>query len=136
MTDQQNQNAPTLNAPNDDPLKRAGYKDLSLVSLVPKWSGRDSAPPIQEFFDTIDGSAAIGNWTQADMKQVCALKLTDAARALYSATPELRNPNTTWQDFKSRFLQKFPRRMVYTIPFLPAVHGAPKENGNRAGISR
>ena len=105
--DNHNQNASEQNAPDDAQLRRAGYKDLSLVSLVPKWSGGESAPPIQEFFDTIEGSAAIGNWTQADMKQVCALKLTDAARAFYSATPELRNPNTTWQDFKSRFLQRF-----------------------------
>jgi len=93
--------------PDDAPLRCAGYKDLSLLSLVPNWSGGESAPPIQEFFDNIEGSAAIGNWTQADMKQVCALKLTDAARALYSATPELRSPNTHWQDFKSRFLQRF-----------------------------
>jgi len=101
------QNAPALNVPDDAPLRRAGYENLSLVSLVPKWSGGESAPPIQEFFDTIEGSAAIGNWTQADMKQVCALKLTDAARAFYSASPELTSPKTTWQDFKSRFLQRF-----------------------------
>ena len=107
MADHENQNAPALNVPDDAPLRRAGYKDLSLVSLVPKWSCGESARPIQEFFDTTDVSAAIGNWTQAVMKQVCALELTDAARAFYSATLELRNPNTTWQDFKSRFLQRF-----------------------------
>jgi hypothetical protein len=38
---------------------------------------------------------------------VCALRLTDAARAFYSAIPELRDPATTWQDFKARFLQRF-----------------------------
>ena len=107
MADNENQNAPAVNVPDDVPLRSAGYKDLSLVSLAPKWSGGESAPPFQEFFDAIEGSAAIGNWTQADMKQVSALKLTDAARAFYSATLELRNPNTTWQDFKSRFLQRF-----------------------------
>jgi len=107
MTDHQYQNAPTLNAPDDAPLRRAGYKDLSLVSLVPKWSGGESATAIHEFFDTIEVSAAIGNSTKVDMKQGCALKLTDAARAFYSATPELRNPNTTLQDFRSRFLQSF-----------------------------
>ena len=100
-------NAPALNVPDDAPLRGAGYKDLSLVSLVPRWSGGESARSIQEFFDTIEGSAAIGNWTQADMKHVCALKLTDAARAFYSATPELRSPNTNWQDVKSRFFQRF-----------------------------
>jgi len=93
--------------PDDAPLRSTVYKDLSLVSLVPRWSGGESAPPIQEFFDTIEGSAAIGNWTQADMKQVCALKLKNAARGVYSATPELRSPNTTWQDFKSRFCKGF-----------------------------
>ena len=107
MADNENQNAPALNVPDDVPLTSAGYKDLSLISLVPRWIGGESAPPIQEFFDTIEGSAAIGNWTQADMKHVCALKLTDAPRAFYSAIPELRSPNTTWQDFKSRFLQRF-----------------------------
>jgi hypothetical protein len=107
MTDQQNRNVPTVETPEDAPLRRAGYKDLSLVSLVPKWSGGESAPPIQEFFYTIEGSAAIGYWTPADMKQVCALKLTDAARAFYIATPELKDPKTSWQDFKSRFLQRF-----------------------------
>jgi len=77
MADNENQNASALNVPDDASLRRAGYKDLSLVSLVPKWSRCESAPSIQEFFDTIAGSAAIGNWTQADMKQVRALKLTD-----------------------------------------------------------
>jgi hypothetical protein len=38
---------------------------------------------------------------------VCALKLTDAARAFYSATPQLRDPTISWQDFKARFLQRF-----------------------------
>ena len=70
MADNGNQNAPAVNVPDDAPLRRAGYKDLSLVSLVPRWSGGESAPPIQEFFDTIEGSAVIGNWTQADIKQV------------------------------------------------------------------
>ena len=50
MADNENQNAPAVNVPDDVPLRRAGYKDLSLVSLVPKWSGGESAPPIQEFF--------------------------------------------------------------------------------------
>ena len=99
------QNVPTLNAPNDVPLRRSASKDLTLLSLVPKWSGGETALQINEFFETIEGSAAIGNWTEADQKQMCALKLTNAARAVYSATPELRDLNTTWQDFEARFLQ-------------------------------
>ena len=84
------QNAPIQNEPNDAPFRRTVSKDLSLVSLVPKWSGGETALPINEFFEILEGSAAIGNWTEADQKQVFVLKLTDAARAFYSATLCLR----------------------------------------------
>jgi len=103
------------NEPDDATLRGAATKDLSLVSLVPRWSGGETAPPIGEFFETIESSAAIGNWSEADRKQICALKLTDAARAFYSATPELRDPAITWQDFKARFLSRF--RDVRTVQY-------------------
>jgi hypothetical protein len=60
------QNIPTHNAPEDAPLRRAVATDLSLVSLVPKWSGGETALPIKEFFEIIEVSNAIGNWTKAD----------------------------------------------------------------------
>ena len=108
-------NAPTHNETDAATLRRVSMKDLSLVSLVPQWSGGETAPPIGEFFETIESSAAIGNWSDADRKQICALKLTDAARAFYSATPELRDPAITWQDFKARFLLRF--RDVRTVQY-------------------
>jgi len=107
MPDPVTPNVPTQERPNDAPLRRAASKDLSLVSLMPKWSGGETAPPINEFFEFIEGSAVIENWTEAVQKQVCALKLTDAARAFYRAIPELRDPTISWQDFKVRFLQRF-----------------------------
>ena len=106
-------NAPTQNVPDDATLRRATIKDLSLVSLVPRWRGGETAPPISEFLEIIENSAAIGNWSEADRKQICALKLTFAARAFYSATPELRDPANTWQDFNARFLSRF--RDVRTV---------------------
>ena len=39
-------NAPTHDAPEDATLRRAATIDLSLVSLVPRWSGGETAPPI------------------------------------------------------------------------------------------
>jgi len=77
------------------------------VSLVPKWSCSDTALPIQDLFEIIEGSGKIGNWTDADQIQVCALRLTDAARAFYSVTPELRDPTITWQEFKAHFVKRF-----------------------------
>jgi len=59
MSDPVTQNFPTQNVPNDAPLRRVASKDLSLVAPVPKWSGGKSAPPMNEFFKTIEGSAAI-----------------------------------------------------------------------------
>jgi hypothetical protein len=56
-------------------------KDLSLVALIPKWSGNEAAVPLNEFMDAIEGSARIGNWSDADKIQVCVLKLRDTARA-------------------------------------------------------
>jgi hypothetical protein len=60
--------------------------DLSLVALIPKWSGNEAAVPLNDFMDGIEGSARIGNWCEADKIQVCVLKLTDTARAYYNAT--------------------------------------------------
>ena len=99
--------APTQDAPDDASLRRATVKDLSLVSLVPKWSGSNTALPIQEFFKIVEGSAKIGNWSEADQIQVCALKLTESASAFYSVSPELRDPAITWQEFTSHFVRRF-----------------------------
>ena len=77
------------------------------MSLVPKWSGSDTAFPIQEFFEIIEGSGKIANWTEADQIQIFALKLTDPALAFYRATPELRDPAITWLEFKAHFLKAF-----------------------------
>lgn len=41
-------------------------KDLSLVALEPKWAGTDKAVPLHEFFETLESTAAIGNWSQED----------------------------------------------------------------------
>jgi hypothetical protein len=46
------------------------HKDLSLVSLVPKLSGSESAISLEEFFSSIEGSAKIGHWADADCTQV------------------------------------------------------------------
>jgi hypothetical protein len=36
-------------------------KDLSLVGLIPKWSGSDKAVSVKDFFDTVESTAGIGN---------------------------------------------------------------------------
>jgi len=38
------------------------HKDLSLISLVPKWSGVENATPLEEFLASIEREALIGKW--------------------------------------------------------------------------
>ena len=46
------------------------HKDLSLISLVPKWSGQDSTVTLEEFFESIEASARIGRWEQIDQSKL------------------------------------------------------------------
>ena len=65
------------------------HKDLSLVSLDPKWSGAETAVPLDEFFASIDGTAQIGRWEPSDCIRIAGLKLKDAAGSFYNGCPEL-----------------------------------------------
>jgi hypothetical protein len=59
-----------------------------------EWRG--PSYPGSAVFASVDSVAKIGNWTNADKVEVCALKLTDGAH-VYWATPELRDPAISWQ---------------------------------------
>jgi len=39
------------------------HKDLSLVTLVPKWSGSDSSVTLEEFLSGIESAAKIGHFS-------------------------------------------------------------------------
>ena len=82
-------------------------KDLSLVALVPKWSGTEKAIPLHEFFETIECAGCLGNWSQQDMVRIATLKLTDVVRAFYKGTLELHDQRTTWTAFKTAFHERF-----------------------------
>jgi len=56
------------------------HKDLSFISLIPKWSGSESAVPLEEFLASVDSAARIGNWDQMDCLEIAALKLVDPAK--------------------------------------------------------
>jgi hypothetical protein len=83
------------------------HKDLSLISLVPKWSGSESAISLEEFFSSIEGSARIGHQAEADCLQVAILKLVDSARTFYYSCPELHRETVSWQSFKAILHDRF-----------------------------
>jgi hypothetical protein len=67
----------------------------------------DSALPLHDFFEAVERSANIGNWSESDRIQVCVLKLTDAAKAFYKVSIDLCDPDISWQNFKLAFQKRF-----------------------------
>jgi hypothetical protein len=70
--------------PTNPPL----HKDLSLVTLVPKFSGNDTTT-IEEFISCIESVSKIGQWSETDQVEVSILKLTGDAKAFYLGSSEL-----------------------------------------------
>jgi hypothetical protein len=65
------------------------HKDLSLISLIPKWSGSESANSLEEFISTLETSARIGRWEQTDTVDIAALRLEGSTRVYYQGCTEL-----------------------------------------------
>ena len=79
------------------------HKDLSLISLVPKWSGQDFTVTLEEFFESIEASSRIGRWEQIDQIQIAALRLTGSARVFYQSLLSY----TKKQAFKNAFKRRY-----------------------------
>ena len=82
-------------------------KDLSLVSLIPKWAGTEKCMSAHEFFETVENTAKVGNWGPTDKIQIVVLKLTEVAKAFYNSNLELHANDITWENFKGKFLHRF-----------------------------
>ena len=83
------------------------HKDLSLISLVPKWSGSESSTPLEEFSASIESAARIGNWNENDCREIFVLGLQDPAKSFYNSNFELHAEGVTWEAFKSAFRNRF-----------------------------
>jgi len=69
--------------------------------------GERQSGSLTRFFEAIEGSAPVGNWSEADRIQVAVLKLTNADTAFYNGSVELHEPNVTWATFKATFQRRF-----------------------------
>jgi hypothetical protein len=76
---------------------------LSLVSLIPKWSGTEKSVSVEEFLESVESSARIGCWSDLDKIQISILKISEVAKAFYSSSPELHNADISWENFKAKF---------------------------------
>jgi hypothetical protein len=86
---------------------RAIQKDLSLISLVPKWSGLESGTSLEEFLSSIEVAARVGMWEDSDRIQVVILRLSDVAKQSYNGCLEFNTEDVTWQKFKDVFRRRF-----------------------------
>jgi hypothetical protein len=77
-------------------------KDLSLISLIPRWSGTEKSVIVREFFELVE-SARIGCWSESDNIQITILKLSDVAKIFYSCNPELQKVDISWKNFEAKF---------------------------------
>jgi hypothetical protein len=72
------------------------HKDLSLISLVPRWSDAESAIPLEEFLENIESAAKLGRWQCLYCLRIKAVKLADLARSFYNTCLELHAEGATW----------------------------------------
>lgn len=81
------------------------HKDLSFVSLEPKWPVSDSSVSLEEFIASIESTSRIGRWQDRDNFEIAVLKLRDSSKIFYQGCTELETPEATWQKFKDPFRQ-------------------------------
>ena len=55
------------------------HKGLSLISLVPKWSGLLNAKSLEEFLASRDRAATLGKWQDAECFDIAVLRLAEPA---------------------------------------------------------
>jgi hypothetical protein len=83
------------------------HKDLSLISVVPKWSGSDSTVTLEEFFASIESFARIGNGQENDQLEIAVFRLTGSAKLFSQGCTELHEAGVSWQIFKGVFRNRF-----------------------------
>ena len=97
------------------------HKDLSLISLVPKWSGLDSGVTLEEFLASIETSAKLGRWLENDQREIAVMRLAGSAKLFYQGSTELHEEGTTWQMFKDAFRRRY-KDTHRPIPFYKAAN--------------
>jgi hypothetical protein len=96
-------------------------KDLTLLTLVPKWSGTEKSGSLQEFLSAVENMAEMGNWSDRDKVRIATMKLEDAARVLVEAASEIRGREVSWADFKKALQQRFRDPRIDNFHFLQLV---------------
>ena len=82
-------------------------KDMWVANLVEPWKGDSNSIPVLEFFESINEAAEMGRLSSKDKIRLARLKLRGAARVFYSAQPQLRADDVTYEEFRTAFVNRF-----------------------------
>ena len=83
------------------------HKDMSLIVLIPKWTGTDSAVALEEFLSSVEAAARIGHWQDIDKREIAALKLARSGKMFYQGCTELHSEDATWKEFRRAFRRSY-----------------------------
>jgi hypothetical protein len=116
------------------PDKPTLHKDLSLVTLIPKWSGSDSSVTLEAFLNSVESAERNGRWADADKRDIATLKLEGSAKIFYQGCTELHEECATWQDFKNAFRHRYEDVHTNQYHFASFTKHEAREKGNDSRI--
>jgi hypothetical protein len=75
-------------------------KDMWVANLIDTWTGESNKISVSDFFELIDEAAEIGRLSSKDKVRLARLKLRGATRTFYSAQPQLKADDVTYEEFR------------------------------------
>jgi hypothetical protein len=103
-------------------------KDMWVANLVDSWRGDSNSISVYEFFETIEEAAEMGTLTSKDKIRLARLKLKGAARAFYSAQPQLKADDVTFEVFRLAFVNRFKDKHTDQFNYARMQNAAQEKN--------
>jgi len=80
--------------------RRKEHLLLSTISLVPKWSGSESAIPLERVIEVIEGTVRIGRWHPSGDLKLETAEVADPATSRFNSGPKLQRERIAGQKFE------------------------------------
>jgi len=74
---------------------------------VEPWKGDNNSVLVIEFFESVSEAAEMGKLSAKDKVRLARLKLRGTARVFYSAQPQLRADDISYEEFRTAFVNRF-----------------------------
>ena len=81
-------------------IRRKEHLLMSINSLVTKWSGAESAIPLEKLIQNNEGTARIGRWHPSDGSKLETSKVADPASSRFNSGSKFQRESTAGQKFE------------------------------------